>query len=202
MDIQRTVLWVVFSMSILFLWDNWMRDHGHSSMFFPSANQQAKPNMAGGVKSDLPKASGPAATTTATAAANAVPNGTTPVKSEIITITTDLFKADIDTIGGELKRLELLQHKSGTDQTKNEVLFDVGPDHMYLAQTGLIGGTADAAFPNHKSGFIAKPGPRSLDGANQVQLVLESEQSGVKLTKTYTFKRGDYVIDIKHDVTN
>ena len=32
--------------------------------------------------------------------------------------------------------------------------------------------------------------------------MLESEQNGVKLTKTYTFKRGDYNIGIKHDVTN
>ncbi len=32
--------------------------------------------------------------------------------------------------------------------------------------------------------------------------MLESEQGGVKLTKTYTFKRGDYTIDLKHTVTN
>jgi YidC/Oxa1 family membrane protein insertase len=35
-----------------------------------------------------------------------------------------------------------------------------------------------------------------------VQLVLVADQGGVKLTKTYTFKRGSYVIDVKHTVTN
>jgi YidC/Oxa1 family membrane protein insertase len=35
-----------------------------------------------------------------------------------------------------------------------------------------------------------------------VQLVLEAEQGGVRLTKTFTFKRGDYVIGVRHDVTN
>jgi YidC/Oxa1 family membrane protein insertase len=35
-----------------------------------------------------------------------------------------------------------------------------------------------------------------------VQVVLDAEQGGVKLTKTLTFKRGDYVIDVRHDVTN
>jgi YidC/Oxa1 family membrane protein insertase len=205
MDIQRTVLWVVFSMSLLFLWDNWMRDHGHASMFFPSANQQAK-ETASKPNADVPQASSTASASATAPAANAVASSgtasTTPVKSEIITITTDVYKADIDTVGGELKRLELLKYRSGTDQNKNEVLFDVGPGHVYLAQTGLIGGTNEAAFPNHKSGFVAKPGPRSLDGHNEVSLVLESEQGGVKLTKTYTFKRGDYVIDVKHTVTN
>ncbi len=174
MDIQRTVLWVVFSMSILFLWDNWMRDNGHASLFFPSAHQQAKQTTAG-VKTDVPKASSStAANPTTPTTTNAVANNVTPVKSEIITITTDVYKADIDTVGGELKRLELLKYKSGGDQTKNEVLFDVGPGHVYLAETGLIGGTADAPLPNHKSGFVAKPGPRTLDGSDQVQLVLES----------------------------
>lgn len=43
---------------------------------------------------------------------------------------------------------------------------------------------------------------RALDNGNDVQLVLESQENGVKLTKTYTFKRSDYVIDLKHTVTN
>ncbi len=201
MDIRRTILWVVFSMSLLLLWDNWMRYTGKPSMFFPTATQQAAP-AAGGAKSDVPQASGavtpanPAAGTPASAAA--VPAGTTPARSEIITITTDVMKVDIDTIGGELKRLELLKQKDALDPTKNVVLFDSSASRTYLAETGLIGGP----FPNHKSGFVAKPGPRTLDGGNQVQLVLESEQGGVKLAKTYTFKRGDYTIDVAHAVTN
>jgi YidC/Oxa1 family membrane protein insertase len=38
MDIKRTVLWVIFFMSAVMLFDNWQRDHGRPSMFFPSAN--------------------------------------------------------------------------------------------------------------------------------------------------------------------
>ncbi len=37
MDIKRTVLWVIFFMSAVMLFDNWQRDHGPPSMFFPSA---------------------------------------------------------------------------------------------------------------------------------------------------------------------
>lgn len=196
MDIKRTVLWVVFSLSLLVLWDNWMRSTGKPSMFFPTATQQAKPVAAGSATSAVPQTAAGAASAAAIAA-NVTP-GVAPVQSELITITTDIIKADIDTIGGELKRLELLKHKDTVDPTKNLVLFEAGKERTYLAQTGLLGG----AFPNHKSGFIVKPGARELGTANELQLVLESEQNGVKLTKTYTFKRGDYNIDIKHDVTN
>lgn len=199
MDIKRTVLWVVFSMSLLILWDNWQRANGKASMFFPTpTSQQAKPAAGAGstgARADVPQAG---ATAAATSAAVPSATGAVPIQSERITITTDVFKAEIDTMGGELRRLELLKHKDSVDPKKNLVLFDSSEQRTYLGQSGLIGG----AFPNHKSSFVAKPGARSLDAANQVQLVLESEQGGVKLVKTYTFKRGDYLIDLKHEVVN
>ncbi|MES2071992.1 MAG: membrane protein insertase YidC, partial [Pseudomonadota bacterium] len=196
MDIKRTVLWVVLTVSMLLLWDNWQRFNGKPSMFSPTHATQSKDAASASAKAAT--AAGAAPTGTTVAAAPGTASGDTPaVKSERITITTDVVKADIDTIGGELKRLELLRHKNEHDKTQNVVLFEDSAKRVYLAQTGLLGG-----FPSHKSGFIAKPGPRTLDGGNQVQLVLESEQNGVKLTKTFTFKKGDYVIDVKHSVTN
>ena len=32
---QRTILWVVFSVSLLLLWDNWQSHNGKPSMFGP-----------------------------------------------------------------------------------------------------------------------------------------------------------------------
>ena len=115
-----------------------------------------------------------------------------------MSIVTDVFKADIDTQGGEIKRLELLKHKDTVDKTKNIVLFDNSTSRTYLAESGLIGG----AFPSHKTVFVARPGARTMDATGSLQLILDAEQGGVKLTKTYTFKSGDYHIDLKHDVTN
>jgi len=110
-----------------------------------------------------------------------------------------VFKVDIDTLGGQIKRLELLKFKDGYDPTRNQQLFQQVGDRVYLAQTGLVGA---ANLPNHNTGFTVRPGPRVLDSGNQVQLVMDAEQGGVRLTKTFTFKRGDYVIDVRHDVTN
>ncbi|MFZ1181349.1 MAG: membrane protein insertase YidC [Herbaspirillum sp.] len=189
MDIKRTILWIVFAFSLLLLWDSWQRHDGKPSMFFPMTAQPAA-GAADPSTSPVPQAT--AAATDASAA------GAPSAKGETITITTDVVKADVDTVGGELKRLELLKHRDTVDPARNLVLFDASAGHTYLAESGLIGGP----FPNHKSVFTAKPGVRMLDGGNQVQLVLEAQKNGVKLTKTYTFKRGDYVIDLKHSVTN
>ncbi|GJJ05328.1 membrane protein insertase YidC [Duganella rhizosphaerae] len=200
MDInKRTILWIVFAVSLVVLWNNWMVSTGKPSMFAPAPAQTAKAPEA--KKSDLPAATATAAAGSAASALPGAPAAAEAFKSERITVTTDLFRVDVDTLGGTIKRLELLKFKDGVDTSKNQVLFDVdaGTGKTYLAQTGLIGA---AGLPNHQTGFVAKPGPRMLGDANQVQLVLEAESAGVKLTKTYTFKRGDYTIDVRHDVTN
>ncbi|MFZ6746355.1 membrane protein insertase YidC [Undibacterium sp. JH2W] len=195
MDIKRTVLWVIFSFSLIMLWNGWGVYSGKPSMF---AAPPPKVASASASASSAAASVSAAASTTAVAGTDAAAASAPVIKSETITITTDVIQAEIDTIGGELKKLELLKHKDGTDHTKNVLLFNKSEKRTYLAQTGLLGG----AFPNHKSGFVAKPGVRTLEGGNQVQLVLESEQGGVKLTKTYTFKKGEYLIDVRHDVTN
>lgn len=198
MDIKRTILWIVFSMSLLILWDNWMRHNGKPSMFSPAVTQQDKSGaVSGSAKTPVPQATLTNNAQSPTEIAAAAVDATAP-KSELITITTDVFKAQIDTVGGELRYLELLKHKDTVDPTKNLVLFNATAQHTYLAQSGLIGG----AFSNHKSIFTALPGARELGASDAVKLVLESDTNGVKLVKTFTFKRGDYDIDIKHDISN
>lgn len=191
MDIKRTILWIVFAFSLLLLWDSWQRQDGKPSMFFRTPIQEVQPAASADPStSPVPQATAAAPDTGAASVTGA--------KGETITITTDVVKADIDTVGGELKRLELLKHRDTVDATRNLVLFNADAGHTYLADSGLIGGP----FPNHKSVFTARPGARALDDGNEVRLVLEAQENGVRLTKTYTFKRDDYVIDLKHTVTN
>ncbi len=194
MDIKRTVLWVVFSLSLLMLWDAWTRYNGGPSLFAPDTARQEAPAKA--ANADLPQSSAnqPAAE------ASQVPAGPAAVarQAEIVTITSDLVKADISTAGGELVRLELLKHKDAKDPNKNVVLMQTDGGRTYVGQSGLIGGD----FPNHRSIFTVRPGARTLDGSDSVSIVLDAETNGVKLTKTYVFKRGDYAIDVKHEIRN
>jgi len=214
MDInKRSILWIVFAVSLVILWNNWMISTGKPSMFAPAP---AKPAA---VASASATAAGTAAPAAAAAGAAAV-NGTAvaaPIKTEVVTITTDVMRVDIDTLGGTIKRLELLKHKGSADPgwlggcwglfefckpkggNNTEVLFSENGKHIYLGETGLVGAPG---LPNHQTAFVAQPGARMLNDGNQVKLVLEAEQGGVKLTKTFTFKKGDYVVDVQHTVTN
>ncbi|MRV76315.1 membrane protein insertase YidC [Duganella sp. FT92W] len=193
---KRTILWIVFGASLFLLWNNWMISTGRPSMFAPPAPASS---TAAAKKSDLPASTSAIAASAAAVAAASGATDAAPFKRETVTITTDVVKADIDTLGGVITRLELLKHHDKLDTKKNQVLFQQEGNRKFLAQTGLVGAPG---LPNHTSGFTAKPGARVLGDGNQVQLVLESEQGGVKLVKTFTFKRGDYTIDVRHDVTN
>jgi len=152
MDIKRTILWVIFSMALVLLYDNWQRANGHASMFFPSATQQqaASAPAAGAAQGDVPKAN-----TTAGTATPAVPGapGTAPQAAaqptgEKIIVTTDEVRAEIDTAGGILSRLELLNEheKDG----KPVVLFErdttLGMDSFVLMTTLLISLVAGLLF--------------------------------------------------------
>lgn len=198
MDIKRTILWVVFSLAILMLWDSWTRSNGGPSLFSVSPPQQQTTTANAKSDASLPQ------TTVATASSNPattdVPVGAaaTATQGERIVVTTDLVKAEINTAGGELTRIELLKHKDAKDANKNVVLMDNAGNRIYTAQSGLIGGP----FPNHKSLFTARPGVRTLEHADSIQVVLDAQENGVKLTKTFSFKKGEYQIDLKHEVSN
>ena len=208
MDInKRTILWIVFSISLALLWDSWMVSNGNPSFFNMNAQPAkvaqapaAPANAAASATAGLPASSAPAVA--AVPGVPGAPAAPAPVKTEVITITTDVFKVDINTAGGVIQRLELLKFRDKVDQTKNQVLMSTEPEHTYLVQTGLWNPVAGAVPPNHNTPFKAVEGPRTLGDGNEVKLVLEAEQDGVKLTKTLTFKRGDYVIDMVHQVTN
>ncbi|MFN3377037.1 MAG: membrane protein insertase YidC [Burkholderiaceae bacterium] len=115
-------------------------------------------------------------------------------------VTTDVYRLQFDTEGGTLVRAELLNHRDMADKERNFVLFDESAMRVYMPQSGLIGGS----FPTHKTPMTLVAGPRSLgDRDQELSVRFESAATGgVKLVKTWTFRRGAYDIAVRHDVVN
>jgi YidC/Oxa1 family membrane protein insertase len=207
-DMRRTLLWLVFVMSLVLLWDAWNKHTGAPPLFGfgtprPAATASAPPAPPA---ASAGTAAVPAATSTPAAPAvtpGAVPATAAAPGAELITLTTNQVKATIDTRGGELVRLELLHYIDNVDRARNVVLFDRSSERLYLARSGLA--TVDGvAYPNHETVMTAAGGPRELQtGTDTLELKLESPPvNGVVLRKTYTLKRGDYRIGVKHEIVN
>jgi YidC/Oxa1 family membrane protein insertase len=203
-DMRRTLLWVVFSMSLFLIWDAWNKHNGNPSLFSPAST--ARPAAAGAVPAanglPTPTLAGAVPAATAATVPSAAPAAT--AAAERVTISTDLVKATLDAKGGDLVRVELLQQADQVDHKRNTVLLDESAERFYVAQTGLVPAAGGAGLPNHHTVMTLVPGERTLQpGQNQLQVQFESPVvGGVKLVKTYTFKRGDYVIDVKNEVVN
>jgi len=212
-DIRRTLLWGIFLASLFFIWEAWNRHNGQPTMFGPpTAARVAAPSTpsapaAPTASLGVPGSAAPVAT--ATPRAPVAPLGapaaaSAPVAGQQVTVTTDLVRATIDSRGGTLARLELLKQVDPVDPKKTVVLLDSSPSRLYLAESGLVPPAGGSGLPNHHTPMRVVPGERTLTaGANELKVVLESDPvGGVKLIKTYTFRRGDYVIDVQHQIVN
>lgn len=153
-DLRRSILWGVFLVSLVLLWDAWNRHNGQPSMFGPAPSRAAAPASA-------PAGAATAATVGAAGAGTAAPGVPTPTPSatpgaasavpgptaaapaaapaELITVTTDVVRAVFDTRGAQLVKMELLKHVDHNNSAGGVVvLFDRSKDREYLAQTGLV----------------------------------------------------------------
>jgi YidC/Oxa1 family membrane protein insertase len=201
-DIRRSILWVVFGLSMVLIWDKWQIHNGQKPTFFPSS--AVTPVTANGATPAAAPNSLPAAAGVAASGAQA-PDGAPSAVAQRHVITTDVLQLVFNSEGGSLIEAQLFKHAeaTGTSEDQAEKPFTLlvqDASRTYVAQTGLIGGT----FPTHKTPMTLAPGATKLaDGQDELQVRFESETiGGLKLVKTYTLKRGRYDLAVQHEVVN
>src|SRR3569832_567207 len=166
-DIRRTILWVIFGFSLVMLWDQWQVYNGKPATFFPRAPTKTASAPAQPASSSVPTASS-AATPQASTATQAAPDqppttGAPAAAGEKIVVTTDLMKLAFDTDGGSLIRTEFLK-EPGDNGEGNFVLLNENAGHMYVAESGLIGGD----YPNHKTVMTFSGDKQLKDGQDSM----------------------------------
>ncbi len=207
MDAKRIVLFVIFSTSLLFLWEAWINEQGR-------LDQQSVASNSGGTSQldpDLPVPGNSLAEAGSAGSSGEIPASAdtrdivTPrllSTGEQIKVVTDMVIAEIDTVGGDLRRLELQKHPSTEDKNIPYALLQSQASRIYVAQSGLIG----EALPNHKTVYQPESARRQYEmtaGEDEITIrLLADETDHVQVTKTYTFRRGSYVIDVGFEIKN
>ena len=120
---------------------------------------------------------------------------------KLIKITSDTLELSISSIGGDVVDAKLLKVKQEQGKDDPFHLLMIEPLFTYQSQSGLIGanGPDSKARPTYtfnNDNIVMK------EGEDSVSAVLKFTQNGVDYTKTYTLKRGSYVVDVKYDVVN
>lgn len=169
----------------MMVWDGWQR-YQH-----PEATQQVAT-----VKSDFPVAK-PAGL----AGQDAIVQQVKAESGKIIKVKTDFLEAQINTVGGNIERLDFLKQLDTQDKNKKFVLFEKGAGtHNYVAESGLLG----AGLPNHTTLFSANQDNYDLTGnTDQLQVKLSAvTANGVKVNKILTFHKSSYVVDVTYEIDN
>jgi YidC/Oxa1 family membrane protein insertase len=189
MDIKRLIIFVVFSFSILMLWDAWQAKNQPVSVASETADAA------------IVDASLPAASSAADVNSNDAINVDKLALGERIKVNTDLYQAEISTIGGDLRHLTLNKHRADGKNEGRFVLMDDNAENtmLYVAQSGLIG----ADLPNHKTVFTSEVNNYNMPaGADALKVKLSWVGNGLTVDKIYTFHRGQYEIEVTHVIHN
>ena len=194
MDFKKTILWAVFSMSGLMLYNNWQVHEGKPSLFGGvPANAPAQAEKAAPInKVDVPTqiSGAPVIAATPAIAAGAIES------SEKFVLQNDVLVLEISANGANVVDAKLL--KQLTPEQKPVELFQYTPTHKYFARSGLIS-LNNNDLPNHTSLF--KLVQSGKDGSGRPFAVFASERNGVRLEKTFVLNPGSYVVDVGHRVT-
>jgi YidC/Oxa1 family membrane protein insertase len=209
----RIYLWIALALMVWLNYDAWQRDYGPRPDVITNTTRPANSSPATTASSDLanqvpqiPKETAPASGATAAAAAKAPTDssasGTTDAASApAVHVRTDVLDLDIGTRGGTIQRADLINYpkiKGEAAPVRLENQDD--PQTLYLLQSGLTG---PQSTPSHLTPLTSERTDYQLGSASELRVPLTwTSPEGVKVTKTFVFRRGEYRVDIDYDVEN
>jgi YidC/Oxa1 family membrane protein insertase len=183
MDIRKTLLWAIFMISSLLLFDSWQKHNGQASLFGSTASA---PSVANATNSkDVP--------TPVSAKGVGAPVVGATKSGDIAVLANDVLRLEIDSLGATVVKAELLKH---FDENKAPiVLFDKSATRQYYARSGLVSGTG-LDLPNHTLNFSL------VKNSEANSFTYGAEKNGIRFEKTITLPKGSYVAQVKHVIKN
>ncbi|GAA0887229.1 membrane protein insertase YidC [Rhodanobacter soli] len=210
MNQTRTFLMFALLAVAYFLFLAWEKDYAPPppQAAVASAASAATPTADASVPGAIPVASAP---DTATPPTTTTAGPAAPTSAQLITIDTDVLKLSVDTRGGSLVHADLLAYPQAprTHKAPNPpptVLLANDDAHYFVAQNGLVSSSNSAPTdqPNHLALFHSEKTAYALaPGQDELKVDLTwQDAAGLKVTKTYSFKRGSYVIGVSQRIDN
>ena len=200
-DNKRLILLMALGFVLLLIWQAWQQDYGSKPPVATTATETATP-AASPQPMDVPTAKPGAAATTTTPAAAPTADKSALQQGDWVHVKTDVLDLAINTVGGDLRRLNLLTYPIAADKPDQPFpLLNDAPDKLFIAQSGLLAGDKG---PDHHAVFTPEQTNYQLaPGANELKVRLNwSGPDGIKISKVYTLRRASYEIKLDYEVHN
>ncbi|MCS5712760.1 membrane protein insertase YidC [Candidatus Berkiella aquae] len=196
MELQRTRMFLLIALLVVgfALFSEWQKEHPA----LPKQTHSQSASSATKEDSEIPAIS--------TNQSTAVMPVSTPssASADLIDVTTDVLKIKIDPIGGDIVRAELLKYPEKLHSEQGVLLLDKTALRNYVAQTGLVGKN-ELGPDSRQQGRARYTVTQNNFQLNQDVLNVDlhwQHESGIKVTKTFVFKRGNYLVDVNYQIQN
>jgi len=207
MENQRIFLWAALGFISLLLYQTWMLDYGPK----PEPVTEEGVTSTGGLPATnggsgiLPSIDGDsAADSGATAVIAKTESGA--VRGQLLSVETDVALIEVDTVGGTIASVRLKDYPVSIDEPETPfVLVSNKPSKFLIAQSGLNPDATktSAVLPAHTELFTSEADSYALtEGQDALVIPLTWSKDGVEVTKTLTFHRSSYEIDVGFNITN
>lgn len=179
---RKTYLYFVLAIIGFLLWNAWQKDYAPKDIVSSATPVQTSP---------IPGAVSPKMTPQATVAA----------ADRIVEVKTDTLNIKIDKLGGNIISLTMPQYPTSYKAPLDpQPLLVNDPAKYYAATSSLVGkngpDTSNLLFNTDQNQVTLSPTDSGLT------VKLQAKANDVLVTKSYTFKRGMYDIDVNYEVTN
>ena len=135
---------------------------------------------------------------------NTTQTASAPVQAgQFISVSTDRYDIKIDPVGGDVVSASLKQYNAVLGGDEPFVLLESGQgERTYVAQSGRLGqdgidtSMGRATYISPQAHYVLN----ETSGTLQVPLIYKKD--GLTITKTYTFKAGEYPITVSYNINN
>lgn len=192
MDLQRSFLLGGILITAFLLWNTWQADYPAAAPA-TTAVEHVKP-----MNEDVPSLVVPSDNTMI------AQSGPAAVGSQLLTVKTDVLEIVIDKQGGNFVSAKLNDYKQTTDPDSPPIqILNSDPQTLYISQSGLasysgpdVPGEGQAVFQSAQNAYEMGPNDDTLI------VPLKWTRDGVEVTKSFVFKRGEYLIEVNYDLVN
>jgi YidC/Oxa1 family membrane protein insertase len=203
MNYLRYFLYALLVFIGLQVYQDWDKEHPKPTTLTQTTAATTTPSAAATPTQSASNSYVPSVPATGAPAANPESNpASVAAATPLIHVKTDLMNVDISTTGGDIDQVSLLKYPQELHSTEPFLFLNNAPDTRYIAQSGLL----SANGPDSSKGQAIYTADQTdytlVDGQNDMQVKLHWQQNGLDVTKTYTFKRNSYEIDVAYQLDN
>lgn len=195
MEIQRSFLLGGILITAFLLWNAWQTDYPKVQTLASVNGTVEQPLNLG--HDDVPNPVTAEIPTTTVASASAV-------SANLINVKTDVLDILIDTQGGNFVSAKLNNYKQTIESGSPPIqILNPEAQTLYVAQSGLASKMGPDTPSEGQALYEATQNRYEMSPDQDILTVpLRWSNNGIEVTKNFTFKRGEYLIDVAYDLKN